>query len=95
VLRPRGSSTQACFRVVSEALRSAARAGRHLDRGRGGDRECGDLLANILGGPGLEFFIDDLVAATKSVERLRKMDAGTVYPGHGKAFDFARLNFRA
>jgi glyoxylase-like metal-dependent hydrolase (beta-lactamase superfamily II) len=36
-----------------------------------------------------------LAAATKSVERLRKMDAETVYPGHGKAFDFARLKFRA
>jgi hydroxyacylglutathione hydrolase len=55
---------------------------------------CGDLLMNMLGGPGLEFFIDDLAAATDSVERLRTLGARTVYPGHGKAFDFAKLKVR-
>jgi glyoxylase-like metal-dependent hydrolase (beta-lactamase superfamily II) len=52
---------------------------------------CGDLLANIFGGPGLEFFIDDLAAARGSLERLRALSARTIYPGHGKAFDFGRL----
>jgi hydroxyacylglutathione hydrolase len=55
---------------------------------------CGDLLMNMLGGPGLEFFIDDLAAAAESVERLRKLGARTVFPGHGKAFELRRLDAR-
>ena len=38
--------------------------------------------------------VHDLAAATDSVERLRTLGARTVYPGHGKAFDFAKLKVR-
>lgn len=56
-----------------------------------------DTTVDLAGGsrPVRARAVADLAAARKSVERLRKMDAGTVYPGHGEAFDFARLNFRA
>jgi len=52
---------------------------------------CGDLLANIFGGPNLEFFIDDLTAARSSVERLRALGVRMVYPGHGKPFPMSAL----
>ena len=37
---------------------------------------CGDLLMNMLGGPRLEFFIDDLAAATDSAGRLGRSVRG-------------------
>jgi glyoxylase-like metal-dependent hydrolase (beta-lactamase superfamily II) len=60
----------------------------------GGDVFCGDLLANMFGGPNLEFFIDDMAAARESVARLRATGAKTIYPGHGKPFPFAALKFK-
>jgi glyoxylase-like metal-dependent hydrolase (beta-lactamase superfamily II) len=56
---------------------------------------CGDLLANMLGGPDLEFFIDDLAAARSSVARIREAGATTVYPGHGKPFQLAALKAKS
>ena len=50
-----------------------------------GDLFCGDLLDNM-GRPSLEFFIDDLAAATVSLRRLRDLGPRRVYPGHGKPF---------
>ena len=40
----------------------------------------------MLGGPSVEFFIDDIVAAEASLARLRGLDVSAVYPGHGKPF---------
>ena len=55
----------------------------------GGDLFCGDLVWNI-GKPGFHY-IDDLVAANASIERLKSMEVETVYPGHGKPFRMERL----
>jgi hydroxyacylglutathione hydrolase len=51
-----------------------------------GDLCCGDLMDSMMGKPSLEFFIDDMAAAHASLARLRSLDIGTVYPGHGKPF---------
>lgn len=51
-----------------------------------GDLFCGDLMDNMFGKPGLQFFIDDLAAANASVEKLKKLNIKTVYAGHGKPF---------
>ena len=51
-----------------------------------GDLFCGDLLDSMMGKPGLEFFIDDMVAAQRSLQRLRDLDVVLVHPGHGKSF---------
>ncbi len=56
-----------------------------------GDLFCGDLLDSIRGKPELQFFIDDLPAASASLERLRSLSVGTVYPGHGKPFPMAAV----
>jgi hydroxyacylglutathione hydrolase len=55
-----------------------------------GDLFCGDLM-DSMGKPSLEFFIDDLAAAKTSLERLRRLGVGTVYPGHGKPFQLERV----
>jgi hydroxyacylglutathione hydrolase len=51
---------------------------------------CGDLM-DSMGKPSLQFFIDDMAAAQASLERLRALGVGTVYPGHGKAFPLERV----
>jgi hydroxyacylglutathione hydrolase len=56
-----------------------------------GDLFCGDLMGSMMGRPSLEFFIDDMAAAKASLERLRRLRVGTVYPGHGKLFMFERV----
>jgi glyoxylase-like metal-dependent hydrolase (beta-lactamase superfamily II) len=50
-----------------------------------GDMFCGDLLENTKT-PGLNSIMDDLTAANASVEKLKSLDIGTVYPGHGRPF---------
>ena len=50
-----------------------------------GDLFCGDLLANT-DKPALNSIMDDLGAAQASVDKLRKLEIHTVYPGHGKPF---------
>jgi glyoxylase-like metal-dependent hydrolase (beta-lactamase superfamily II) len=52
---------------------------------------CGDLMDSMMGRPSLEFFIDDMEAATTSLERLATLPVKTVYPGHGKPFDLGRV----
>jgi glyoxylase-like metal-dependent hydrolase (beta-lactamase superfamily II) len=46
---------------------------------------CGDLLVNT-NKPVLNSLMDDLAAADSSLQKLRSMGIGTVYPGHGKPF---------
>jgi hydroxyacylglutathione hydrolase len=46
---------------------------------------CGDLIYNFFGKPGC-LFINDLADFDASVEKLKKSDVKTVYPGHGKPF---------
>ena len=50
-----------------------------------GDLFCGDLLANV-GKPEIWSIIDDSVAAHASVEKLKRLQINTVYPGHGQPF---------
>jgi glyoxylase-like metal-dependent hydrolase (beta-lactamase superfamily II) len=50
-----------------------------------GDLFCGDLLANIAK-PEIWSIIDDSVAAHASVEKLKRLQINTVYPGHGQPF---------
>jgi glyoxylase-like metal-dependent hydrolase (beta-lactamase superfamily II) len=40
----------------------------------------------MMGKPSLQFFIDDMAAATASLARLRSLEVKAVYPGHGKPF---------
>jgi len=58
-----------------------------------GDLFCGDLMSNM-GRPNLHFLIDDMAAARASLERLKGLGVGTVYPGHGKPFRLERLRGR-
>jgi len=51
---------------------------------------CGDLLMNMFR-PELHFMIDDLAGCSASVERLKSLPIGTVYPGHGKPFLLERF----
>jgi hydroxyacylglutathione hydrolase len=51
---------------------------------------CGDLM-DSMGRPSLQFFIDDMTAAKASLQRLRGLGVGTVYPGHGKPFLLERV----
>ncbi len=50
-----------------------------------GDLFCGDLLYNIFGKLGIRF-IDNMADFNDSVEKLKKLNVKTVYPGHGKPF---------
>jgi glyoxylase-like metal-dependent hydrolase (beta-lactamase superfamily II) len=57
----------------------------------GGELFCGDLMDNIFGKPDLEFFIDDMAAANASLEKLKRLEIKTVYPGHGNPFTMERF----
>lgn len=52
---------------------------------------CGDLLTNT-DRPALNSIMDDEAAAHASVERLRRLNIGTVYPGHGRPFPLTQLD---
>ena len=54
----------------------------------GGDLFCGDLLENIKG-PAINSIMDDPTACEASLEKLRRFEIHTVYPGHGKPFPMA------
>jgi glyoxylase-like metal-dependent hydrolase (beta-lactamase superfamily II) len=41
--------------------------------------------------PKLGTIMDDVPAAQQSIDRLRSLAPGTVYPGHGAPFEFAQL----
>jgi glyoxylase-like metal-dependent hydrolase (beta-lactamase superfamily II) len=55
-----------------------------------GDLFCGDLLANT-DKPGLWAMIDDPAAAKASVDKLRRLEIRSVYPGHGRPFAMERF----
>jgi hydroxyacylglutathione hydrolase len=55
-----------------------------------GDLFCGDLLANV-NKPEIWSIIDDPVAARASVEKLKRLQINTVYPGHGQPFPMELL----
>jgi glyoxylase-like metal-dependent hydrolase (beta-lactamase superfamily II) len=50
-----------------------------------GDLFCGDLLENP-GTPATNSIMDDRLACQTSLEKLKKFDIQTVYPGHGQPF---------
>jgi hydroxyacylglutathione hydrolase len=50
-----------------------------------GDLFCGDLFDNTKE-PALNSLMDDLPAAEASLRQLRRLEIGTVYPGHGRPF---------
>jgi len=52
---------------------------------KSGDLFCGDLLANTKK-PDLWSIIDNRDAAEFSVEKLKRLQIRTVYPGHGESF---------
>lgn len=52
-----------------------------------GDLFCGDLLMNMVR-PNPHFMIDDYADFTSSIEKLKKSNIRTVYPGHGRPFPF-------
>jgi hydroxyacylglutathione hydrolase len=56
----------------------------------GGDLFCGDLLYNIFGAPGCEY-MDNLPDYDRSMDKLKALHIGTVYPGHGKPFPMSEL----
>lgn len=56
----------------------------------GGDLFCGDLLDNVKG-PALNSIMDDLPAAHASLEKLRRFEIHTVYPGHGNPFSMGAM----
>jgi len=56
----------------------------------GGDLFCGDLFWNRKR-PSTHSIVDDRSELKASVERLRSMRIGTVYPGHGKPFRMESL----
>jgi hydroxyacylglutathione hydrolase len=51
----------------------------------GGDLLCGDLLYSLFG-PSPHFLVDDSADYSASIEKLKSLRIGTVYPGHGKPF---------
>ncbi len=57
----------------------------------GGEFFCGDLFENTKQ-PTLNPIMDDIETAHLSVEKLRKMNVGTIYPGHGEPFTLDQLN---
>jgi hydroxyacylglutathione hydrolase len=60
-----------------------------------GDLYCGDLLANT-DKPDIWSIIDDPAAAATSIDKLKQLEIGTVYPGHGDPFPMAQFiqNYR-
>lgn len=55
-----------------------------------GELFCGDLLINS-GKPAINSLIDDSAAANASLEKLKRLEIKTVYPGHGKPFPLGLL----
>jgi hydroxyacylglutathione hydrolase len=55
-----------------------------------GNLLCGDVLENRKA-PRMGSIMDDKPTAEAGVKRLKTMDVGTVYPGHGKPFEFVDL----
>jgi hydroxyacylglutathione hydrolase len=58
---------------------------------KNGDFFCGDLLNNR-NRPEKNNFFDDIAEMDASVTRLKTMNIKTVYPGHGKPFEWREMN---
>ncbi len=56
----------------------------------GGDLFCGDLLDNTKS-PALNSLIDDPEAARASLQKLKGLSIGMVYPGHGQSFSLTQV----
>ena len=56
----------------------------------GRDLFCGDILGNT-GRPAITTLIDDQAELDASVDRLKALEIGTVYPGHGGPFRMEQL----
>jgi hydroxyacylglutathione hydrolase len=56
-----------------------------------GDLFCGDLIYNFFNKPGLICYINDAADHRASIEKLRKLNIKTVYPGHGGPFSMERF----
>ncbi|OGF45467.1 MAG: hypothetical protein A2452_10850 [Candidatus Firestonebacteria bacterium RIFOXYC2_FULL_39_67] len=56
-----------------------------------GNLFCGDLYMNMIK-PDIQFFIDDLTAAKESLNKLKSLTIKTVYPGHGKPFQYGKVS---
>jgi glyoxylase-like metal-dependent hydrolase (beta-lactamase superfamily II) len=59
-----------------------------------GELFCGDLLVNTEK-PGLNSLIDDPVAAHASLQKLRGIEVGMAYPGHGRPFPLHLIGERS
>lgn len=55
-----------------------------------GNLFCGDLLGNI-NKPTRFSIIDNSTEANESIEKLKRLNINTVYPGHGKPFPMSSL----
>ena len=55
-----------------------------------GELFCGDLFENTKQ-PALNSIMDDRVAARASVEKLKRLNVETIYPGHGAPFSMNQL----
>ncbi len=74
-------------RILSLGGHSAGSIALLLDDG---SLFCGDVLQNR-GVPKLGSIMDDAPTARASVDRLKTLNVGTVYPGHGTPFQMADL----
>ena len=57
----------------------------------GADLFCGDLLVSRKREPQKNHLIDDEAVMNASIEKLRKLDIRTVYPGHGRSFAWSEF----
>jgi glyoxylase-like metal-dependent hydrolase (beta-lactamase superfamily II) len=60
----------------------------------GGDIFAGDLLENMET-PAMGSLIDDPKAADASVKKLKSLEIGTVYPGHGEPFAMSAVHMNS
>jgi len=55
-----------------------------------GDVIAGDTVSNMVK-PGRSPFIWDRAQLRENIGKLKRMDLGTIYPGHGRPFTAAEL----
>jgi len=58
-----------------------------------GDFFCGDILQNVKQ-PEPASMVSDKEALEKSLRKIKGLEIGTIYPGHGKPFELNALNFK-
>jgi glyoxylase-like metal-dependent hydrolase (beta-lactamase superfamily II) len=74
-------------RVVLLQGHSAGSVGLILEDG---SLFCGDVMENRTA-PKIGSIMDDVPTAEAALARLETMDVGTVYPGHGRPFQFKEV----